>query len=775
MKQIIFAICLLIAGNTSAQILHCNNECTDVSQKYVDQYDCLDESNPPSLEVVEMVDRLKKVMDWEDLTVQIIECDNHRNCTATTDMKGIKTIIYDPLYLKVGLPSFNVIATSQLKETENWRALAILGHELAHLFKGDLKSSNKLLKSERISIELEADFMAGKMLALLGATENQIKEVSSTFSIEACGNHPDQISRNRHLLLGWDRIKASLKKKEIPIKSDLLSEAFKKGQKGITNFEKGYWYLKNSKYKIAENFFLAAFEEDNISLAAYYLCRIYYQLKEKDKVVFFANEAIDKGFHLASYFLESQDITDDKLLLLSMLNFAEKEDCESQNNLGALYYRGEIVNQDLQLAKEWFEIAAEQGYAPAQNNLGMVYEEDGAYLEAFHWYQEAASQGHTIAQTSLGVLLEKGIGVDKNIKSAKQWYQKAAIKGYARAQTNLGELYYQSQSYDKALKWFSLAAESGYPRAQNNLGLFFKNGTGDILVDLDLALKWFSLAAKQGYRKAEVNLEEVLNLLYSNNTVSPAKKSADPYIYEHSSEEFIETLKELGVGTLVKIESSEPLVRVLPLEYEEVIQKVLVKDSHTDYKLIPATFETVTQQVLTKEGYSIPKGIEPIFETQTEAILIAESYDNVIVKPAQFQTITIPFKASMNSEYWTLTDINCNGEIYENILEKTAYPAMLNSYKYEQLIEPASYTVEEVPAKYATITKQVCTNCSSEDYSPELTEFMTITMRILKEPAKLIENQVEDEFMEISTKTIKHNNLLETPHSIIPFQLIECN
>ena len=49
---------------------------------------------------------------------------------------------------------------------------------------------------------------------------------------------------------------------------------------------------------------------------------------------------------------------------------AEQGHADAQNNLGWRYGNGEGVPQDDAEAVAWFRLAAEQGHADAQNNLG---------------------------------------------------------------------------------------------------------------------------------------------------------------------------------------------------------------------------------------------------------------------------------------------------------------------------------------------------------------------------------------------------------------------
>ena len=74
---------------------------------------------------------------------------------------------------------------------------------------------------------------------------------------------------------------------------------------------------------------------------------------------------------------------------------------------------------------------AEQGYATAQFNLGVMYDfgegvpENDA--EAVKWYRLAAEQGHARAQFNLGVMYANGEGVLRSGAAAADWYYKAGL------------------------------------------------------------------------------------------------------------------------------------------------------------------------------------------------------------------------------------------------------------------------------------------------------------------------------------------------------------
>ncbi|NDH33360.1 MAG: sel1 repeat family protein, partial [Betaproteobacteria bacterium] len=61
--------------------------------------------------------------------------------------------------------------------------------------------------------------------------------------------------------------------------------------------------------------------------------------------------------------------------------------------------------------------------------------------EAVRWYQLAAHQGAAQAQHNLGVMYDKGEGVAQDYKEAVRWYLLAAKQGDPDAQYNLALKY----------------------------------------------------------------------------------------------------------------------------------------------------------------------------------------------------------------------------------------------------------------------------------------------------------------------------------------------
>ncbi len=152
------------------------------------------------------------------------------------------------------------------------------------------------------------------------------------------------------------------------------------------------------------------------------------------------NETISEGDAGTHYNLglDAYNKKDYKEALKQFRLAANQGHAKAQNNLGVMYDNGQGVPQDYKEAAKWFRLAADQGYARAQRNLGIMYESGRGmpedYGEAGKWYRKAADQGDAEAQFYLGQFYDEGQGVPKNDSEAVKWYRKAADQGYAPAQ-----------------------------------------------------------------------------------------------------------------------------------------------------------------------------------------------------------------------------------------------------------------------------------------------------------------------------------------------------
>jgi TPR repeat protein len=158
----------------------------------------------------------------------------------------------------------------------------------------------------------------------------------------------------------------------------------------------------------------------------------------------------------------------------ALVPLAEKGDANAQYVLGIMYARGQGVEQSFYEAGKMYRLAAEQGHAGAQINLGSLFEncygngpcdtEEGA-----DWYRRAADQGDAIGQHNLAVMYAAGEGVARDEWSARILFRKSAEQGHLPAQYNLGVIYERGMGgpVDRvaAWAWYDVSAQRGFDGA----------------------------------------------------------------------------------------------------------------------------------------------------------------------------------------------------------------------------------------------------------------------------------------------------------------------
>ena len=165
----------------------------------------------------------------------------------------------------------------------------------------------------------------------------------------------------------------------------------------------------------------------------------------------------------------------------ALIDKATAGDAGAQLLMGDFYREGdELIPQDLAEAVKWYRLAAKQGHAEAQNNLGAMYQHGMGVpvnmAEAVKWYRLAAGQKVPVAKFNLGILLQQGLGV--------------------------------APDPAEGLRLMTEAAEAGYSVAQYELGQMFRIGDG-VPVDLAKAAEYFVKAAGHGDKSAQEKLSDL--------------------------------------------------------------------------------------------------------------------------------------------------------------------------------------------------------------------------------------------------------------------------
>jgi len=137
----------------------------------------------------------------------------------------------------------------------------------------------------------------------------------------------------------------------------------------------------------------------------------------------------------------------------SLLNRAKQGDPEAEWEVADRYGDGVadkkgriLVSRSSRNATKWFRKSAEHGFAPAQNNLGILL--------------SARNAGR------------------KNIDEALSWFQKAFNGGVTMSANNMAITYRENGNFRKAVHWFRESVESGHDDARVQLGIHYYWGKG---------------------------------------------------------------------------------------------------------------------------------------------------------------------------------------------------------------------------------------------------------------------------------------------------------
>lgn len=189
---------------------------------------------------------------------------------------------------------------------------------------------------------------------------------------------------------------------------------------------------------------------------------------------------------------------------------------ELYNRACDLEYGANGARKDKAAAARLYAQAAAAGYAPAQLNLGVMYEYgegvEKDLTKAVSLYRRAAEQGNTMAQCNLGYCYYAGNGVARDLSQAIIWYRRAADNGSARAYNNLGYCYEHGEGVTKSAKrafdMYKTAAMKGDTDGAGNAAWCLEAGLGTE-VDLVKAREWYAVGREKGIERARRGFERV--------------------------------------------------------------------------------------------------------------------------------------------------------------------------------------------------------------------------------------------------------------------------
>lgn len=180
------------------------------------------------------------------------------------------------------------------------------------------------------------------------------------------------------------------------------------------------------------------------------------------------------------------------------------------NDLGAMYYMGDLVEQDYKKASELYELAITWGCSQSIINMGYIYEYgrigEPDYIKAYEYYSLASALTQkSEALYKLGDMYSRGKSVQKSISQAVQLWEKSLeeaqnMQEAAQPAIRLAPLYLDG-SKEASIESDPFLALQLYQRAEIGLRLDIKEGLTYYQKRL--------IQAIEGQEKARLVLDEI--------------------------------------------------------------------------------------------------------------------------------------------------------------------------------------------------------------------------------------------------------------------------
>lgn len=184
-----------------------------------------------------------------------------------------------------------------------------------------------------------------------------------------------------------------------------------------------YAFLQNLTKYADEDDYVPFTEDESLAIDCCYLAR---KLLNSEPRRF--ERLLESGYAEDHRF--DSDPTFARLVKLGLEYGVAYGDGACANYLGALYYMGNIVEQDYAKAKELYELAEAKGIAQAVINLGYIYEygrtAKADHQKAFNQYAKAAVlYDAPEAMYKLGDMYSRGKAVARDLRAAYCLYEKS--------------------------------------------------------------------------------------------------------------------------------------------------------------------------------------------------------------------------------------------------------------------------------------------------------------------------------------------------------------
>lgn len=195
------------------------------------------------------------------------------------------------------------------------------------------------------------------------------------------------------------------------------------------------------------------------------------------------------------------DTIEQRRIFDNLLVAAKNNNPEAAVAIGDIYYDGRLGFRDVNLAKKYYLVAANNKNADGAFRLALMQQGAGqgmfsATKEGMHWLKCAANWGNKYAQFYLGEVYLNAWGTNRDYKSAAFWYQKAADQELVEAYARLADRFFQGlgapRDVTTAVFYYRKAADAGNPYSLFTLSALHELGMG-VAPDLIASARYLKL------------------------------------------------------------------------------------------------------------------------------------------------------------------------------------------------------------------------------------------------------------------------------------------
>ena len=165
---------------------------------------------------------------------------------------------------------------------------------------------------------------------------------------------------------------------------------------------------------------------------------------------------------------------------------AAARNSDAAERAGDLYASKREIDQDLNLAKHYYQLAVDGGSLRALVKLGDLLRSEARTSEgfagAFQRYHEAAGNAEPLGNVRMAEMLLAGEGVDRDATRAYELFRKAADAGNVEGMNGAGELLYSGNGVTmdavEAVRLWGEAGSQGHAPAIRNYAIAKWDGQG---------------------------------------------------------------------------------------------------------------------------------------------------------------------------------------------------------------------------------------------------------------------------------------------------------